>query len=182
MMSFSTSLASPQYASVCPRSPSFVLCFTILTVSFDILHSTNVVQMSTGSHLMEYGKDFKDPSNNAFRPESKKDKWGKFKLAWFLVFSILGLGMTIAVSFSCISVATSNLYIYSIRPAALIEGLSNAPYTAGGASNSSSNSTKGLLTADFGIANLPDQYLFGISGLCRHWNQTNEISCQRRFP
>jgi hypothetical protein len=106
----------------------------------------------------------------------------KFKLGWFLVFSILALGLTLAVSFSCSSIPTSNLHIYSIRPAALIQSLADSSRATDKTSNSTSNATKALSTADFGLADLPDQYLFGISGLYRHWNQTDETRCKRRFP
>lgn len=106
----------------------------------------------------------------------------KFKLGWFLLFSILALGLTLAVSFGCSSVATTNLHVYSVRPAALLKGLARFSEEASGANSSSSSITEDLLSADFGIADLPDQYLFGISGLCRHWNQTDETKCQHHFP
>lgn len=109
-----------------------------------------------------------------------------FKLGWFFLFSFLALGLTVAVSFSCSSAATSNnLHLYSVRPAALIEGLttpSKAAAVNGTMKRSSNNTTEDSSGADFGLASLPDRYLFGISGLCRHWNETDETRCKHRFP
>lgn len=141
--------------------------------------------MAGAFYLTGYGQKARDPISDVHRAERKKPN--KFEIGWLLLFIILGLGLTLAVSFSCSSVATSNLHIYSIRPAALIQALAISSETTSEASNNSSITTKDLLTADFGIADfgvadLPDRYLFGISGLCRHWNRTGETKCQRHFP
>jgi hypothetical protein len=128
----------------------------------------------------EYGHKAQDVVSNDISP--RRETPSKFKLGWFLLFSILALGLTIAVSFSCSTVATSNLYMYSIRPGVLIQGLADSSNTTSRSNNSSSNTTNHLSPADFGLANLPDQYLFGISGLCRRWDRTDVTKCQYHFP
>lgn len=136
--------------------------------------------MARSFHLMDYMRKEQKTVPGGTRSWSKEPS--KFDIIWFLLFSITALGLTLAVSFSCSTVATSNLHMHSVSPAALIQGLSSSSNTTRRSGNNISTTTKDLWTAKFGIADLPDQYLFGISGLCRHWNQTGETKCRYHFP
>lgn len=145
---------------------------------------------------------YSDNSDTATASGRKPPK--KWQLAWFYLFSLCGLGLTLALSFSCSSVATSSLPIYSIRPAKLIQPEhppdnvvgdwtdSLAEWNRDPSSNQylpSNSTTQRFSPEDFSLQTLPDRYLFGISGLCRQWsgsaennNNNTHITCTRHFP
>jgi hypothetical protein len=95
--------------------------------------------------------------------------------------SVVSLGISIAVAFSCISTATSYMYIVSLNPGEVLQNLDTGLYG----------------TSSVG---LPSRYMFGISGkttankplnrltrtgICRDWEfegRDVKMQCVRNFP
>lgn len=135
---------------------------------------------------------------------SRRKQPSKWQLGWFFLFSLCALGLTLALSFSCSSVTTSSLRIYSIRPARLIQPEESTNNVGEWTNNldklnrdrgnrSAPNASNEFSPGDFGLQRLPDRYLFGISGMCRQWTgsaetntntttTTTNITCNRHFP
>jgi hypothetical protein len=102
---------------------------------------------------------------------------------------LAGLGLSLAVIFSCHSSQTSDLNLLSVRSLPLMQDIFSVIVP-----NTANDTLLGQLLAD----SLPDEYLLGISGkhlrflllfqvltgsgLCRRWEVFNLVECLPAFP
>jgi len=89
---------------------------------------------------------------------------------WSAFFCSAYLGLSLAVIFSCHSSQTSDLNLLSVRSLPLMQNLFSAMFA---------NDT---LLAQLLAEALPDEYLLGITGLCRRWEVSNLVDCLPAFP
>ena len=104
-------------------------------------------------------------------------------------YNLAGLGLSLAVIFSCYSSQTRDLNLLSVRSLPLMQDLFSVLVP---------NTANDTILAQFLAEALPDEYLLGITGkhlrflflfqaltglgLCRSWEVSNLVDCLPAFP